>query len=337
MEEEEFSIVELTAAINNHPFVPGQLGRLESNGQPLFEEDGVSTTTIKIEELDGKLDIIEPSARGGAAATLEGDDDRRRITFDIDHFEIPDAVNADEVQGVKMFGSDDELEVIDDRVNRKLLRHARAMDLTLEHQRIGAIKGIVLSGKGKVLHNLYDRFGIAVPDQIQLGLDGQVSGIASLIKNEVVYRIEEELDGTYDHIHAMCGNEFHDNLWEQKEVRETFLADNQGYQLRDGAPDIFRVGRVTYERYRTGRKATAANGGSAFIASNEARAFPVGAPDLFLTRFAPGDWNGLPNTIGLPRYSRMKEKYNDKGYHLDSQMNAISLCTNPKTLLKLVI
>jgi hypothetical protein len=41
--------------------------------------------------------------------------------------------------------------------------------------------------------------------------------------------------------------------------------------------------------------------------------------------------------MGLPRYTRMKALYNEKGYHLDSQMNAISLCTQPKTLLKLTV
>lgn len=334
--QDEFTIVELSAAINKQPFVPGQIGALRVGDEPLFDEDGVSTDAIKVEEQDGKLDLIEPTRRGGPGQTI-GDDDRRRITFDIDHYEINDAVNADEIQGVKLFGSDDQLEVMENRIDTKLKRHARALDATLEHQRVGAIKGIILSGKGKVLHNLYDRFGLAVPAPIALGIDDQVAGIASKIKKDVVYAVEDELDDAYDHIHAMCGRDFHDCLWQQKEVRETFLADNQGYQLRDGAPDVFRVGKVMFERYRTGKKATLANGGSAFIAADEARVFPVGVPELFITRFCPGDWNGLPNTVGLPRYTRMKAKYNDKGYHLDSQMNAISLCTRPSVLKKLTI
>lgn len=337
MDEEEFTIVELTAAINEMPFVPGQVGAIQSNGQPLFEEDGVSTTSIKVEHMDGKLDIIEPSPRGAEAKTLDDRENRVRRTFEIDHFEIPDSVNADEIQGVKMFGSDDQLEVMDNRVAAKQVRHARSLDATLEHQRVGAIKGIILSGKGVLMHNLFDAFEIPVPAPIALGLDGEVAGIASKIKGDVVYATEDDLDESYDHIHAMCGRTFHDALWQQKEVRETFLADNEGYRLRDGAPDIFRIGQVTFERYRTGKKAKSANGGNPFIADDQAQVFPVGVPDLFLTRFGPGDWNGLPNTIGIPRYTRMKAKANDKGYHLDSQMNAISLCTRPAVLKTLTI
>lgn len=331
MWETEFSVLALTAAINNQPFVPGQLG-----ATGIFDEDGVAVTTIKIEENNGTLALIEPTPRGGPGQTI-GDDDRRVIPFEIDHYEINDAVLADETQGVRMFGSDDQLETVQNRVESKLSTHARAHDATLEHQRVGAIKGVILSGKGKVLHNLYDRFGLAVPAPIALGINAQVESIATKIKGDVVYSIEDELDAPYDHIHAMCGRDFHDALWDQKEVRETFLADNMGYQLRDGAPDVFTVGKVTFERYRTGKKATAANGGAAFIAADEARVFPVGVADLFITRFAPADLEETVNTIGLPRYAHQYAMPNGKGRHLDSQMNAISLCTRPGVLKKLTI
>lgn len=331
MWETDFSVLALTAAINNQPFVPGQLG-----ATGIFDEDGVAVTTIKIEENNGTLALIEPTPRGGPGQTI-GDDDRRVIPFEIDHYEINDAVLADETQGVRLFGSDDQLETVQNRVDSKLATHARAHDATLEHQRVGAIKGVILSGKGKVLHNLYDRFGLAVPAPIALGINAPVEGIATKIKGDVVYSIEDELDAPYDHIHAMCGRDFHDALWDQKEVRETFLADNMGYQLRDGAPDVFTVGKVTFERYRTGKKATAANGGAAFIAANEARVFPVGVPDLFITRFAPADLEETVNTIGLPRYAHQYPMPNGKGRHLDSQMNAISLCTRPGVLKKLTI
>ena len=282
------------------------------------------------------MNLIEPSPRGAPGQTI-GDDERNKITFEIDHYEINDFVFADEVQGIRELGSTDTLETIQGRIKTKQRRHARNFDLTLEHQRVGAIKGMVLSGKGRILHNLYNRYNLAVPDEIQLGLTSQVAGIASVIKEDVVNVIEDELDSIYTGMHAMTGRAFHYALWDQKEVRETFLADNQGYRLRDGAPDKFRVGNITFERYRTGRKATAAHGGNAYIADNEARVFPTGVPDLFLTRFAPADLENTVNTIGLPRYSHQYAMPNGKGRHLDSQMNAISICTRPSVLRKLTI
>ncbi len=176
-----------------------------------------------------------------------------------------------------------------------------------------------------------------VPAPISLGIDSQVTNIAGKIKKEVVYAIEDDLDEAYGHMHAMCGRDFHDYLWGQGEIRETFLADNQGYQLRDGAPDLFRAGKITFERYRTGKKAIKANGDAAFIADNEARVFPTGVPELFITRFAPADLEETVNTIGLPRYANQYPMPNGKGRHLDAQMNAISLCTRPGALRKLTI
>lgn len=330
---DEFTIAVLTAMINNADFyVPGQIGQMG-----LFEEEGVPTTTVRIEIEDGVLSIIEPTARGGAgSATSDGA--RKVIPFDIDHFPIEDVIKADEVQGVRLLGSDDTLETLQDRINKKLRDHARRFDVTLEHQRIGALKGLIVSGKGRVLHDLYSRFDLPVPAAIDLGMSGgQISGIASKIQDEVAFAIEEDLGGTYDHIHAFAGVDYMKALWEQDEVRESYLADRQGAKLRDGMPDKFSVGMVTFERYRTGRKATKANGDSQFIAPNEARAFPVGVNGLFITRFGPADLEDTVNTVGLPRYSHQYPMVNGKGRHLDSQMNQISLCTQPGVLKKLTL
>ena len=45
-----FSMVALTDAINKMPFVPGRIGQLG-----LFREQGVSTTSVMIEEREGSL------------------------------------------------------------------------------------------------------------------------------------------------------------------------------------------------------------------------------------------------------------------------------------------
>lgn len=328
----QFSVIALTAALNNQPFVPGQIGALG-----IFEEDGVNVTTIEVEEENGALNLIEPTPRGGPGVTV-GDATRTKIPFAMDHFEINDAIYADEVQGVRQLGSTDELETIQSRIDSKQARHARAMDNTLEHYRIGAIKGLIVAKSGKVLHNLYDRFNIAVPASVPLGIGaGDVANLGKLIKDSVVFPIEDALDEGYGGLHAMCGRDFHSYLWGQKAVRETFLNTTGAAVLRDGIPDKFEFGGVVWERYRTGAKAKAANGDTAYIADDEARVFPVGVPDMFLTRFGPADYEETVNTIGLPRYARQYAMPNGKGRNLDAQMNVINLCTRPAALRKLTV
>lgn len=326
---EGFTIESLTAAINNEPYRPGQISALG-----IFEEDGVSTTRISIEERNGKLSLVEPTARGGPGETT-GDDSRTLIPFDIDHYQRDDAVLADEVQNVRAFGSADALETIQDRVERKGKRHAQDLTMTLEHQRVGAIKGNVTSKSGKVLHNLYNRFGIAVPSAVSLELDVEATKVAALFQ-DVIYSIEDDLDEPYSGLHVFTGRDFHKALWTHKSVTETFLYHGGASVLRQDVPDTFEFAGATWERYKTGAKATTDHG-SPYIAASDARVIVKGVPGLFLTRFAPADYEETVNTIGLPFYMKQEPKKFGKGRDIEVQMNAISLCTKPKTLRRLTL
>jgi hypothetical protein len=324
-----FTIQSLTAAINKEPYRPGQV-----SASGIFSEDGVTTTRISIEERNGQLSLVEPTNRGGPGETT-GDGKRNLVPFDINHYERDDSVYADEVQGVRAFGTADQVETVQDRVEQKGKRHARDLTMTLEHQRVGAIKGIVTSKSGATLHDLYNRFGIAVPAAVSLALADADADVAGLFQ-DVVYSIEDALDETYSGIHVFTGRDFHKSLWRHKSVRETFLYNGGAAILRNDVPDKFELGGATWERYRSGAKATA-DLGAPYIAANEARVVVKGVPDLFITRFAPADYEETVNTVGLPFYMKQYPKPNGKGRNLEVQMNAISLCTRPSTLRKLTI
>lgn len=324
-----FTIESLTAAINNEPYRPGQV-----SASGLFEEDGVTTTRISIEERNGKLSLVEPSQRGGPGETTGGDD-RRLVPFDIQHYQRDDTVLADEVQNVRAFGTEDQLETIQDRVERRGKRHAQDLTMTLEHQRVGAIKGIVTSKSGATLHDLYNRFGLSVPAAVSLELDVDATIVANLFQ-DVIYSIEDALDEPYSGIHVFTGRTFHKALWTHKSVRETFLYNGGASVLRQDVPDTFNFAGATWERYKTGAKATA-DLGSPYIADTEARVVVKGVPDLFITRFAPADYEETVNTLGLPFYMKQVRKLNGKGRDIEVQMNAISLCTKPGTLRKLTL
>lgn len=324
-----FSLESLTAAVNREPYRPGQV-----SATGIFGEDGVTTTIVSVELREGKLSLVEPSPRGGPGETTD-DEDRTRIPFEVDHYERNDTVLADEVQNVRAFGTEDRLETIVERVERKAQRHAADLTMTLEHQRVGAIKGIVTSKGGKVLHDLYQRFGIAVPAAIPMELDVEATKIGEIWQG-VVYSLEDDLDEPYSGLHVFTGRDFHKAMWLHKAVRETFLYGSGAGVLRQDVPDKFEFGGATWERYRTGAKATA-NLGAPYIAADEARVVPLGVPDLFITRFAPADYEETVNTLGLPFYAKQYPKPNGKGRELEVQMNAISLCTNPRALRKLTL
>ncbi|WP_394689045.1 major capsid protein [Hoeflea sp.] len=327
--EDAFSLESLTAAVNAVPYRPGQI-----SATGIFEEDSVTTTMISIERRNGKLGLIEPSERGGPGETTD-DEDRAKVPLDVPHYQRDDSILADEVQNVREFGEESSLETVIGRVNRKAQRHAQDLTMTLEHQRVGALKGIVTSKSGKTMVNLYNAFSIAVPDAVSLELDVEATLVTSLWQ-DVVYSIEDSLDEPYSGIHVFTGRDFHKAMWLHKSVRETFLYNDGASVLRQDVPDVFQFGGATWERYKTGAKATA-DLGSPFIAANEARVAVLGVPDLYITRFAPADYNQTVNTPGLPFYSQAVEKPNNKGYELEVQSNPISICTRPEVLRKLTL
>lgn len=329
-DDDAFSLVSLTAAINKRTYRPGQISRAG-----IFDEDGVTTTTVFVEMRDGQLALVEPTPRGGPGETT-GSGKREAIPFRVPHYQRDDSVLADEVQNVRAFGSESELETVESRVVERGARHAQDLTMTLEHQRCGAIKGVVLTKGGSILSNLYTDFGVATPAATSMELDVDATDVGEVFDG-VRYGIEDSLDEPYDGLHVFAGRDFHAAMWRHKSLKETLLAAGMpALQLRNSVPDVFEFGGATWERYRTGAAATS-DLGSPYIAANEARVVPVGVPDLFITRFAPADYEETVNTVGLPFYMKQWEKKNGKGREMEVQMNAISLCTRPEVLRKLTL
>ena len=81
-------------------------------------------------------------------------------SFTIPHIPHDDVVLPEEVQGIRAFGSETELQamanVITDHLQNMRNKHA----ITLEHLRMGALKGNILDSDGSTLYNLYNEFEI---------------------------------------------------------------------------------------------------------------------------------------------------------------------------------
>lgn len=320
-----FSLTELTAAVNAQPFVPGQVGNLG-----IYQWDGVYTTDLVIEEQKGVLTLVAPSPRGGPGETIPKEGRKIRKLM-IPHLQRDDAVMAEEVQGVRAFGTENQVESVLDRVVERSMIHFRDFDATREHMMVGGIKGVVLDKNGSVIHNLFNEFNVAAPDPVYFNLDDATpeSGVLRDTCDTIIETIEDELGaGTYDHIHAICGRQAYKKLFRHPEVIDSYLNTVEAAFLRQGLPRTFPFGDITFERYRTG------SGLASFIDDDEIRFFPVGTSGLFLGRFAPADYNETVNTKGLPRYAKVIEMRNGKGYDLEVQSNPIVVCTRPRVLIK---
>lgn len=333
-QDDAFSVMQLTDAINKIPFVPGRAGTLID-----WAETGVRSTSIAIEEIAGQLTIVNPTPRGGPGSDI-AKQKRKLRNLIIPHYQRDDGVMADEVQGVRAFGSETELQTVQGVINGRMAEHTRDMDVTLEYQRIGAVKGIIVNGDTSTLYDLFSEFGVSQEAEVDFDLDNASPASGALRKKcaTVTRLVADNLDGTpYNSIRALCGNAFFDDLLAHVEVVNSYLNTPMASVLRQGYVDpsggapvygAFEFGGIVWENYR------GAVGGTAFVDTDKCHIFPVGVPGLFRTVYAPADYIETVNTIGLPRYAKQYPMPNDKGVMLEMQMNALNYCTRPKALIK---
>ena len=244
-----FSMVALTDAINKMPFVPGRIGQLG-----LFREQGVSTTSVMIEEREGSLTLVETTSRG-APAVQHVANKRKARSLAVPHIALEDTILADEVQNVRAFGSENMLEGVQAVVNQRLSEMATKMDATLEHLRIGAIKGQILDADGSaVIYDLFTEFGVTAHTEIDFDLDNASPAPGAVKKkcHDIRRKIEDELGVVpYDHIHAMCGPDFFDDLITHPEVEKAYERWLDGAFLRQGqARGSFEYAGILFEEYR---------------------------------------------------------------------------------------
>lgn len=329
-ETDAFSVTRLTDAINDLSFVPGRIGQMG-----LFEVDSVDTTTIAVEKKGDILVLVPPSPRGGTGTTVDKEKRDLRPLI-IPHFEINDAIYAEEVQNVRAFGQESALQTVVQKVAQRLRTHSNSMAATEEFARLGAIKGVVTYADGSTL-NLFSEFSVVQENEIDFDLhtDGSSTG-AFRKKCAATYRKVANILGgiPFTGIHAFCGDNFFDTLIGNPEVRETYLNHQAAAELRQGyvsggmSYGAFPFGGIMWENYR-GKV-----GDQDFIDSDKCHLFPTGVPGLFKSVYAPADYEETVNTMGQRLYSRQWPMQNGKGRNLDTQMNALQYCTRPKVLMK---
>lgn len=322
LNDDAFSLSSLTAAINDTLFVPARIASLG-----LFEEEGVTTTTVQIEKDGETLALVESKPRGGSGQVVLGTK-RKMIPFNTVHLPERATITADEVQNLRAFGKETELEALQALVDKRLTKMRRQLDATHEFHRIGAIKGQILDADGEsVLVDLYSQFGLKQQTlAFKLGAtDTFRQKVADLLD-----LIEDALGALpFAGVRVLCGRAFWRWLIELDDIKATYLNTQMAAALRGDPRDTIDFGGVTWERYR-GRI-----GSVGYIDDNEAYAVPEGVPDLFITRFAPADYMEAVNTNGLPYYAKQENMRFDKGTEIEAQSNPIHLCTRPRAVIKL--
>lgn len=328
-----FGVLRLTSSVSMIPFKPGRLGSLG-----IFDEESVDTIDIAVEEEHGVLYLVADRERG-ADGTQNQKEGRKTRVLRANHLPVNDKLYAREVQGVRQFGSENELEGIQLKVNRKLRTMTQSLETTLEYHRVGAVKGQILDADGtRVLRNLFSVFEITPYDTVNFDFDpdaadtGQQRARCAQITRNVANALGM---AAITGLHAICGDNFFDDLLKEPEVRNSYKGTSMAQVLREGyvypngveVYGAFEFGGIVWENYR------GSVGGVSFVDTEACHIFPVGVEGLFKTAFAPADYIETANKINPPIVAKVTPDPKGKFVDIDAEMNPLVYCTRPKALI----
>ncbi len=340
-----FTAVSLTAKLKK---VPYRFRRIKELG--LFDEKPINTLSVAIAEKDGQLNLIAASPRG-AAGDYIGNVKGKLRSFTVLHLTRSAKLMADEVQGVLMFGSDNQLESVDAKIAEKLEILSDMHEQTWEYHRLGAILGKVLDADGStVLYDLYSIFEVSQTTS-STALTTTTTDIRAWAES-IADSIDDELGGSgYERVHAFLGGTFYDTLISHKFVQDylkqiavtgntTLMSDLRGGGTGDSKPvSGFTIGPVTFERARRWKLKTPAGDTINAIAPTEGYAFPVGASDqdgaMFKGYFGPQPFDDCVNKLNPPLVVKSQRDQMGKFIEMEGVSCPLFINTRPKATIKL--
>src|SRR5690349_21455951 len=119
-----FSMMSLLQALENIDYKPQFLGSLN-----LFDDMPQRTRVVAIESRDDTLNLI-PVSPVGAPLDEMGSQKRKVRNFNTYRIAKGSTILADELQGIRAFGSETELEQVQVEVARRLARLTNDVELT---------------------------------------------------------------------------------------------------------------------------------------------------------------------------------------------------------------
>jgi len=329
-----FSMASLTAAMNRLPYMPSLLRTLG-----LYQEVPIRTTIAHVEEKLGKLALINTAARGTIKDARQADR-RRVVNFNVPHVPYFQTVRADDIQNIRAFGSETELESMSMYVNDQLQGMKNDHDATQEFHRVGALKGLILDADGGTIYDLYAAFGIT---QTEVDWTTGVAGAVPAMCAQVTRTISDALGNTpFGQIFALCGNTYFDQVTIDADVKAAYDRWRQGEYLRMSqlGPEWYNVAMNGFEyqgiyfyNYRGGLGAAAA-GINPMIADVEAYYTPTNVAGMFQEIIAPADFMETVNTRGQRYYAKQQPVDFDKGVELHTQSNILAMNTTPGGVVK---
>ena len=327
-----FSQRELTEAIR---VMPIQYGDITQMG--IFQEMPLAISQFQVEAYEGTLRLLEITQPGGPRP---GRDPGKRAMRNFSTLHMPEEgrITAKDVEGIRQYGEEMQLQMIEDKVEEELRGMKANSDISIEYLQAGALQGLVRDRDGNVISDLYNDFGVARNEiNFTFGTPGAIDAKVEQVKNAV----EDGLLGDVSTgVHALCSPEFWEKLIANEEIKRAydFWMQPNNPQRADVRKGIEWKG-IVWQQYRARANVPQEDGTSVtrrFIPEGDATFFPVGTLSTFRLYHSPPLFMDTVNQTSPGVYhARMApdQKYNEYVEFL-SQTNVMPICLRPSSLVR---
>lgn len=332
-----FRTTTLIAALENSEYVPSRLGQIG-----LFTSTPIRTESISIEMRQNNTLKLIPTSQRGAPVVQTTQGKRRMRSFGTTRIGAGDRVMASELAFVRQFGEEQAVQQVQAEVARRWTGPTgliNTVDLTLEHMRLGAIKGQMIDADGSVIEDWVTAFDApgSTPSVIPT-ITFDFTTLANGELREKLVKLKRDIarnsDGVWTaqtKIHVLCGDNFFDKLAQNAEVREHYKNRVNAALVVEGydAFDTIEFHGWIFENYRgTDDESTVA------IGVDEAHAFPVNTAGAFLHAKAPGESFEDLGMLGKDLYPLITPDLTGHNRYVDLEVLAYPLfvTTRPKML-----
>lgn len=337
-DNDAFSMVSMTTAIQKRPYVPNYLGTLG-----IFERTPIRSIDAAVVMSDeGEITLVPTTPRG--APPYEQITKPQNIrSFRTPRIAIGDTIYAHELQGIisraaiangsmDMVLADIQTEMAYRLDGPNKLRAKQ--EATKEYMRLGAISGVVLDASGSTLYDWPTLFGVSLPTEIDFDLDNGSPVMGALLTKVTelhrdILRAAKAGNDPSIRVLGLAGDAFYDALIAHPEVRQTYLNWQAAADLRGSRPfGTFVFGGIEWVNFRgTDDESTIS------INTDKVKFIPIGVPGLFQEILAPAETFDFINTPGLPLYvMTIRDKDRNQWVRLETYSYPMYICSRPEVL-----
>lgn len=327
-----FSTMNMSVALDQFDSVPTMLGSMG-----IFQPKPVRSKDVFLEVRDNANALVGIVERGAPLQQYERGS-RKKIGLSVPKIGLQETIWGHEIAGIRAFGSETEQMQVATEVGNRLTALKNNIAYTKEYMRLAAVQGKFLNPEGgATVYNYYTELGIAEAAAVSFELDVNTT-LVKQIAEELVIDIQRASRGAWimgqTKVHAIVGDDFWFGLTQHPNVEKYYASWSAMAELKNLDPSMeFEFGGIRWHRY-----IGSDDNSEIAVATNEAKFFPVGAPDVFQEIMAPAD-EFIPY-VGTPGQSIYAIKREDKEYEIprfvgyDVVAYPLFVCNRPNMLRK---